>query len=71
MAKSMKKKKTCNTATFIVAGYTPHELHFSAGPVNCGRITDGVSMEHGNEGKWVIDYKDLQTMYEMAIAARD
>lgn len=71
MAKSTKKKKKNNAATFIVAGYTPHELHFSAGPASCGHITDGASIEHGNEGKWVIDYKDLQTMYEMATAARD
>lgn len=58
--------------TFKTAGYSMQgALHFSPGPTTCGEITDGVVLEHDNEGGWVLDFKDLKAMYEAAAASRD
>jgi len=56
--------------TFIVAGHSESRLVFSPGPNACGCITDGISLKHGDRGGWVVDYKDLKTMYEMATSVR-
>lgn len=36
----------------------------------CGHIKDGLTFEFGNEGCWVIAYKDLVTLMELAAKVR-
>jgi len=65
MKKEKNDKFSCETA-----GYSGRLLYFKAGPCECGRITNGVSFEHNNEGCWVIDYKDLSEMFKLAQITR-
>ena len=56
---------------FDTAGYdNPDIIRFHPGPTSCGDIKDGVSLEHGTEGSWVLAFKDLETMYKLAAKAR-
>jgi hypothetical protein len=56
---------------FKTAGYSvTNNLHFSPGPSHCGRVKDGVVLEHDNEGGWLLAFKDLEKMYLAAKAAR-
>lgn len=48
-----------------VAGHT-HPLRFFEGPACCGKITDGVAFEFGNQGGWVIDLAELKKLVRMA-----
>lgn len=57
--------------TFKTAGYSATNiLRFDARPSSCGKITDGVTLAHDDRGCWLIDFKDLEKMYEAAKAAR-
>ena len=61
---------TMKDIIFTVAGHPETRLQFWPGPVECGYIIDGISLEHGDKGGWVVDYQDLKTMYEMATSVR-
>lgn len=43
-------------------------LYYDVGPWRCGKITDGVSFSHGDEGSWVISLADLQKILDEANA---
>jgi len=53
-----------------VAGHTYNFLKADPGPSWCGDIRDGVSFEFGKEGGWVMAFRDLERLYEAAVAAR-
>lgn len=58
---------------FNTAGWSgQNELWFAgAGRHECGTITDGVVIGHDNDPGFVLDFKDLETMYNTAKAYRD
>jgi hypothetical protein len=45
------------------AGHTNDDLCVRISVSRCGKITDGVSFSHGNEGCWVVDFADLERIY--------
>ena len=53
-----------------VAGHSEPFLIFDPGRWQCGTIIDGVSLEHGTQGGWVIAFRDLEKMYLRAKEAR-
>jgi len=55
---------------FKPAGHTEEDLWFSPGISLCGQITDGVCFENGNEGGWIVDFRDLRKMFELAAERR-
>ena len=61
-----------NRLEITTAGYDTKEiLYFSPGMYACGKIEDGVELEHGNDGGWVISFFDLESMYKAAKIARN
>lgn len=52
-----------------IVGHPAPTLRFHAWS-RCGSIQDGVGFAIGNEGGWVIEFKDLEQMYHAAKAAR-
>jgi hypothetical protein len=64
------RKRASVQLTVITQGYTDNNLDVRLGPTSCGDIKDGVSFAHGNEGSWVMDFKDLEAIYYMADLVR-
>lgn len=62
-------KKTNRGYRIEVAGHSQPELYFVVS-AECGRIKDGVYFCHGDEGGWVISYKDLLEMAKKATEFR-
>lgn len=52
-----------------VAGHSSPTLGFWP-TSRCGDIEDGVGFNHAGEGGWVISFKDLERLYELAKQAR-
>jgi hypothetical protein len=38
------------------------ELYLEPGPTRCGKVTDGVAFEFGDEGSWVISLQELEAL---------
>lgn len=55
---------------FEIAGHPETDLFVDPGPCHCGGIVDGVAFKNGNTGVWIVDFKDIQKIYESAVAAR-
>lgn len=54
----MKRKK------IMTAGYYgSDDLFYSTGISRCGKITNGVAFEHGEQGWWVVAFDDLEKIY--------
>jgi hypothetical protein len=52
-----------------VAGHTK-PLYFAPGIYSCGKITNGVAFEFGDEGGWIVALDDLQKIIDLAIQHR-
>jgi hypothetical protein len=55
----------------LTQGYDAKDvLRFQPARTSCGKIKDGVALEHNKEGGWIISYKDLIEMARLATEAR-
>ena len=60
-----------NRMRFKTAGWIGEdELWFEPGISECGHITDGVSIGHNHDAGFVLDFKDLERMYDIARGLR-
>jgi hypothetical protein len=56
---------------FKTAGWSNQdELWFEPGGSECGHIMDGVSVGHDGNAGFVLDFKDLEKMYQLAVEKR-
>ena len=53
------------------AGHSQGNLVCSSLHSRCGDIEDGIGLEFGREGSWVIEFTDLETLYHMALVSRE
>ena len=57
------RKYKCKTA----GNYPSDELTVNCPPFNsCGGIKDGLSFRFGNDGPWILSFKDLEAIYKKA-----
>ena len=56
---------------FSIAGHSNTVLWFDPRMTWCGSIADGVSFQHGEQGCWVVRFKDLEAAYLAAKKERE
>ncbi len=65
------RTKKIKTHKFRTAGYDNEDfLCYTTGTWQCGHIKDGISLSHTPDGVWVLAYKDLMKIAQIATKER-